>query len=260
MSDLNVPKSVFEALAAFGLKDEEIRIYLSLLNLGEALLTDIAREIGANRTTLYPYMDRLMRFDLIRKSIKGKRIAYMAQDPAKIMELKKRQDRLLDNALPKLQELFQESGTSALKVISFDGLRAMRKLYDEMSQETGYLYSIFSPKELFEIFNENDGVKFLKNVEKNGIDLKELVPDDEDGRLYAQYGYTPLLGKPFKFKKRPVRLLEKTEVLNDILISYDKTAFISYKSQSAVLIKDRFISQTHKNIFERLWQSAKNPN
>ncbi len=259
MTKAEYSKKLFEALESLGLKEEEIRIYLSLLKLGEALLSDIAREIGANRTTLYPYMERLLSFDLVRKSIKGKRIAYLAQEPRKILELKKRQDRLLEESLPKLQELYQGSQISALKVISFEGLRAVRELYDEMTRDTGFLYSIFSPKELFEVFNENDGVKFLKNVEEHGIDLKELVPDDEDGRLYAQYGYTPLLGKPFKFKKRPVRLLEKTEVLNDILISYEKTAFVSYKTQSAVLIKDRSVSQTHKNIFELLWQSAKKP-
>jgi len=241
------------ALSSLGLKSEEIEIYLTLLKLKEALLTEIAREMGVNRTTLYPYIDSLLKRSLIRKSVKGKRITFVPESPKRLLDIKRKQDKLLSSAMPKLEKLFSEIKDKP-ELLFFSGKRAILELYESMTESPGFLYALFSPKDYFELFNENDGEKFLRNIEKHGIDFKELVPSDKEGKEYQEYGYTPLLGKPFKFKKREIRLLpDGFEVENDILINSSSLALVSPKTQSAIWIKNESLSKTHRSIFDLLW-------
>ncbi len=242
------------ALLSLGLKNEEIDIYLTLLKLKQALLSEIARELGVNRTTLYPYIDGLLKRSLVRKSIKGKRIVYVPESPKKLLDIKRGQDKLLSFALPELEKMFSDIKEKP-EVLFFSGKRSISDIYDKMTQNPGFLYSIFSPKEYFKLFNENDGEKFLQNIEKYGIELKELVPNDKDGKEYKEYGYTPLLGKPFKFKKHEVRILPKDiNIENDILINSSSIALVSPKTETAIWIQNESLSNTFKSIFNFLWQ------
>ncbi len=248
---------LIKQLQTLGLKKEEAELYIALLGLKSALLSDLAREIGANRTTLYPYMDALLNLGLVRKSVKGKRVLYIAESPEKLKELQKKQERALSQSLSKLQELFASSSGSPSTVLFYEGDNGMRAIYDEMINETGFLYSIFSVDEYFNAFENNkDGESFLKKIEKRGIELKELVENSKAGREYKKYGYSPQLGKPFKFKKRPIKLLPVGfKVSADLLIAADKLAFISLVSKHAILIKDKQIASLQKEIFDQLWNT-----
>ncbi len=249
---------LIKQLQTLGLKKEEAELYITLLELKSALLTDLAREIGANRTTLYPYMDSLLRLGLVRKSIKGKRVLYIAEDPSGLKDLQKKQERALSQSLDRLQEIFNSASNKPRSVLFYEGDDGIRAIYNEMISDTGFLYSIFSVDKYFELFAASkEGEKFLKEVERRGIDLRELVEDSESGREYKAYGYIPELGKVYKFKKRPIKILPKYfDVGSDILIAADKVAFVSLVSKSALLIKDKQIAAVQKNLFEQVWTSV----
>ncbi len=247
-------KNLLDALESLGLKQEEAQIYIALLELKEALLSDIAKTLGANRTTLYPYVNRLLKMGLLKKSVKGKRILYLPESPEILKKIQEAQARKLNANIANLQELYSASRNEPT-VLFYNGIDGMRQIYDEMISETGFLYSIFSVDDYFEIFqNSRDGEKFLKEVEKKGIDLKELVKHSASGVNYAEYGYLPQIGKIYKFNKRPIKLLpEDFKINSDLLISHEKVAFVSLRSQNALLVKDKDIAKLQKLLFENLW-------
>ncbi len=248
---------LIKQLQILGLKKEEAELYIAILSLKSALLSDLARDIGANRTTLYPYMDTLLDLGLVRKSVKGKRVLYIAENPERLKELQKKQERALSQSMTKLQELFSASSGSPSTVLFYEGDDGMRAIYDEMINETGFLYSVFSVDEYFNVFeNSKYGELFLKKIEERGIELRELVENTDAGREYKEYGYSPQLGKPFKFKRRPIKLLPSGfQVSADLLIASEKLAFVSLANKHAILIKDKQIASVQKAMFDKLWDT-----
>ena len=63
---------VKHSLGNLGFHDKEIEIYLSLLELGSASYTELARKTGINRSTLYPLIGKLQERGVVRYEIDNK--------------------------------------------------------------------------------------------------------------------------------------------------------------------------------------------
>ena len=232
-------KTAIKIFEAIGLTDEEAKIYMILVKLKSALLTDIARELGVNRTTLYPYIETLLKLNLVRKTIKGKRIYYTPESPQQIKNLKKIKDRKFDDALPKLEAAFS-SVSAPGKVITFENKSSIKELCEIMIKNASFLHIIHNPKDTTKILGKDGFNAILESIRKQKIKLRELWPQGEE---YLEHHADHF-----------VKNLPKHEHIESaILINADTVAFISYKSESGVLIKDKSIANTFKILFENLW-------
>lgn len=99
---------VFEGL---GLKEEEVKIYLALLDLGPITVGQLAKEIGTPRPSLYGYLDRLTDMELVSEDDSGTVKLFYAEniDRLNILYMKKMSDlrsrqKLLQGILPELQD------------------------------------------------------------------------------------------------------------------------------------------------------------
>lgn len=126
---------VFEGL---GLKEEEVKIYLALLDLGPITVGQLAKEIGTPRPSLYGYLDRLHEMGLVSEDDSGTVKLFYAEsiDRLNILYMKKMSDlrsrqKLLQTILPELQ------GQSAKHYIKprlehFEGQDAFLSICDRM--------------------------------------------------------------------------------------------------------------------------------
>ncbi|MBS3097523.1 hypothetical protein J4209_01865 [Candidatus Woesearchaeota archaeon] len=70
-----------EALRKFGLSDREIKVYLALLELGEALASKIAEKTNTPRTLSYDILENLLKKGLVSYVIKSNKKYFSAFDP-----------------------------------------------------------------------------------------------------------------------------------------------------------------------------------
>ena len=75
-----------EQLERLGLNRNEAKIYLALLDLGEAQAGQISKKAQINRTTTYDSVERLIQRGLVTYVIKANKKVFQPVHPTKILE------------------------------------------------------------------------------------------------------------------------------------------------------------------------------
>jgi len=232
-----------------GLNENEIKIYLALLKNGQCVISDISRHSGVKRGTVYQYIDNLAARNIIRKTVKGKRILYYPEDPKKLLTI-------LDHARKSFNEIFPElnamyASTSSKPTVRFyEGKDGLRSVYREMTKTTKTLWSMFSADRYFQIFSEKDSKEFINNIYQSGGKLRDLVQNTKLGAEYVKEKWggktavSKLLSKDFNFSV-------------DLLIAGDKVAMISFDNLIAVVIENKGIAELQGNFLKFIWKSVK---
>ena len=90
------------ALEAWGLNPKQIRIYLALLELGEATTVRLSEVTGINRTTLYDILTSLIEQGIVGSTAKDKVTYFYASKPQTLINLLKEKENAVKSILPLL--------------------------------------------------------------------------------------------------------------------------------------------------------------
>ncbi len=242
-------EKIEKTLEGIGLNEHEAKIYLTLLRHGQSIVSDISKNSGVKRATVYQYIDGLTAQDIIRKTVKGKRIVYYPEDPQKLISIMEKKQKKIKQVFPDLEKLYVNSSSKPV-VRFYEGKDGLRSVYREMTQTYKTLWSVFSADRYFKVFTEKDGIEFSENIYQNGGQLKDLVQDTPLGREYVREKWggetsvSRLLPKDFDFSV-------------DLLVSGDNVAMISFDSLVAVIIENKGIAELQMNFLKFIWKSSK---
>lgn len=242
-----------KSLRKFGLKDKEIKIYLTLLTLGPSSVRKIALEANINRGTGYDILKKLIEMGLVSHYEKKSYQYFVPEDPAKIIDILQEREKEITRTkkeilktIPDLQLLYSNitqkpfvkfyEGYSGAKEILRDVLNTVSKLEDKEY----FVYSAESIREyLYKSFKD-----FSEERIKKGVRVKVIA-----------------LGKGGKLRGKDERkwLNNISESAPNYIIIYgNKTAFISIDRNDepqGIIIEDEATSQMQKIIFKYLWES-----
>lgn len=238
-------------LKEIGLTDNEIRIYLELLNLGEALASELSNRTGINRTLTYQILNNLLRRGLISYVIKNNVKYFKAAHPSKLVDFLKEKETNIQRLIPDLLKLVKPTekkysvelyeGKEGLKTILNDVIRSRPK---EFLDFTSGMTLILLP------------VYYIDNWEKKRL----------KANIYARF----LFNKTDIGKKRGVQLskLPKSEVRylpegfsapSHIYIYGDKLGITLWEGDFpfGILIKSKEIADRFREFFEWFWKLSK---
>ncbi|MDD9953501.1 MAG: hypothetical protein OXR66_04130 [Candidatus Woesearchaeota archaeon] len=124
-----------QILSEIGLTKTEIKIYLTLLRIGESTTTNIVRESGIHASKVYEFLDRLQKKGLATYVIQANKKHFSAANPEFLQEFLKEKQRAIEHQkdeiqalIPELQSLHKQGGTIPFKV--YTGLRGIKSFYD----------------------------------------------------------------------------------------------------------------------------------
>lgn len=234
-------------------REGEAVVYATLLRLGQAMISDIAREAGLKRTTVYEYLGTLLREGFVAKTIRKKRILYVPEHPKKILggfdrkeqEIQMRK-RKAEKYLPELESLYI-STSSQPAITYYEGRDGLLEVYRQVVDTHQDVYAFFTPKKFFEIFSEQQNEEILMRLRENGGTLRNLVEYSEAAKKrlnmkkYDDFVKNKVLPKEFHFE-------------TDLIIFGDTVAMISFQGLVGVLIRDRAIADLQRNIFKMMWR------
>jgi len=240
-----------EILTENGFNEKEAKLYLAVLELGEAPISRVAAKTHLKRTTIYSLVESLKERGAI--SVTKKRgIQYLsALSPRVLVDRFKHSAHLAEEMLPTMMEMAYSSPLKP-RIRFFEGLKGLRAILREFSHSKeptmGFTDYEQMPKELFQ---------FIR---------KEVVPVrmklNNPVRLIAAKNMTNIaIQKQDAMHSGEHRLVEFPKPQNPIeilLFEGSKVAFLSFtkKELFGLIIDSAAIHQTLRNIFELVWAGA----
>jgi sugar-specific transcriptional regulator TrmB len=245
-------------LEDLGLTKTEIKIYLSLLKIGQSTTTNIVRDSGIHASKVYEFLDRLIQKGLVSYVIKSNKKYFSASDPKYLKELlREKQVRLKDQELevdaiiPELMNI-KKSKQDEIKSEVYEGLKGVKSVYEKIltllkKGDTQYIMGV--PK----IANDKlEGyvLDWHERREKKGIKCKYIF--DSNARNYGKI-------------RKEMRLTDVRYLPNNIIspvwieIFGDNVIIGHIKGFNAMLflIQDKEIAKSYLDYFKLIWGISK---
>jgi sugar-specific transcriptional regulator TrmB len=246
-------------LSKLGLDSNETKIYLYLLKTGVQSVKQISEEIFINRTTVYRYLESLVKKGLAEWIISERGRKIQASPPENLSPLlyKKKSDiQELENNFPsfisniKTLKPIQKLSTQVRYYTDEDGIEQIIWNTLSASKKT-YSYAAFGRRNFINPAFED---KFEEEWARRG--LKDIVITNQ---THLDYVTKQLV---FSYKKNlDIRIIPSSKfyISNDIIIYNNIIAIISLEKNNlvGVEIENTEIAKTQKSIFNIVWEVAK---
>lgn len=248
-----------QILKQLNFSEKEIDIYLAILKLGSASVTELAKSAEIKRPTTYVILEKFKEMGLISFSIKKDKKIFIAEDPEKLLQLLKEEreallnkEKKLKDSLPKLKALTKKD--TVVPIVRYykekEGVwnilnNIMNSEHDSRMITSGKAFDVLGKKRI-----ERDVLQKRKQ-----IGTKSYIISDHDPHQIDTYRKKELLFREFRF-------LPETIDLNSLVYIYEnKIALIFLKdSLSGITIENKELFLIFKFMFDSLWKELEGKN
>jgi sugar-specific transcriptional regulator TrmB len=251
-----VNSHIEQNLAQFGLSPKEAQTYLALLELGTALVTDVAKKADLNRSTTYVILEALSKQGLVSITERKKIRFYTGASPDRIVaNLENNAKRSLElvgiakSLLPELKSLYSGSGPKP-KIQFFEGPEGIKTAYEDTLTSSETIRAFASIESMHSTL-PGYFPEYYKKRAKKGINIRSIFPDTPESRDRI---------KNNKEEKRESLLVPKNiySFTPEINVYDKKVVFMSLKEKFALIIESEELADGLKKAFELAWLGAKN--
>lgn len=242
-----------EELKLLGLNSTEIKLYITLLKIGESPASEIAKKSGIPRSSIYDVLERLEKEGLATHITKNFLKFFTATDPGTIITNLEHTKKKIQDVLPELNKI-KNRGVVSPKTEIYTGQKGMQNV----------LNMILKEKELFVIGaskKTSDVLPFFmeswhKERAKRKIQTKIIYNNTKEIKkdlAKSEYFLQSKSGWHHKFLNMNYLSPVMTVVFgNKVMLGTWKK-----DEPSAVLIEDKDIAETYKQYILGLWKIAK---
>jgi len=237
-----------ETLIAIGLTNREAEAYLALLQLQEALASEISSKTKESRSHIYETLGSLIEKGLASYVIKNNRKYFRPSPPEKLIEYLREKEVLAQNILPSLQVLYKPKIKKPIVEV-YEGKEGIKTVLNDVlkaGKEWLCLGSTGKSSEIIPFYLEH----FHKQRIKQKIHLRVIYNDDTFGRKRGvEISKLPYSNVKYMQKLSPTTTYIYEEKV--VIISWEKEKLL------AIMITDNDISKSYKEFFEAIWKTAR---
>ncbi len=237
---------IFEDL---GLTKTEIKIYLTLLELGSSSAGKILENSKLPNSTVHRDLNLLIEKGIVNFILNGRIKIYQATNPEHFFDFIEDKKRRFEEILPELKQ--KQNATKEKESASvFKGIRGIKEVYNLLINSKGKEYNTFGGGH---ITVDIMGLSWWDNLHKRRVANK----------LPARQVWDESVKKEGKeIQKNPltkIRYIDKKfEQFQETIIVGDYVAITVFSENPyAFLIKDSKVAESYRKHFEFLWESAK---
>ncbi len=238
------------SLVKIGLSNNEADVYLLLLELEEALASDIAEKSRISRPHIYDTLAKLVDKGLAGYVIKNNRRYYRAVDPSKLMDFLKEKELSLKNIMPQLLELSKPKTKKPI-VELYEGKEGLKTILNDVIRTRPKEWLDFTSgrtKEVLPYFMDH----WEKKRADAGIKARIIFNDDRFGRHRIK--------EVSKFKLIETRFFPKGfQSPSHIYVYGNKIAIMLWSKDFpfGILVENKDISNRFREFFEWFWKISK---
>lgn len=244
-------KNIREKLKKLDLSEKEIDIYLAVLKLKQANITQIAEKANIKRTSAYHCLQNLINKNLVIKQIKNDKKIYIIEEPQEgLNNILREKKEIINSLIPEIKEIFgQASIVPEIKI--YRNTSGLRKMFEDiLNSKEKYSRYYLSDFILEDILGE----KFIDEFVKKRIERKIVSIS------LRSFDYKPTREKGIEHAKqyRKVKFLPNKIKIKPYMAIYDnKVVVISTKEEKlGFIIESQEFAQAQKVIFDMLWDNV----
>ena len=235
-----------DVLKDLGLSDKEIKIYLTLLSLGQSSVNAIAKRSRLNRVTTYDVLKYLQEKGLVSYVIKSGVKYFESAAPRKFLGDLQEKEVKLKSILPELEAL-KESVKAKPAIELYEGIAGLKTVLEDILKHKKETWFIADP-------NLMDALPFyfphfIRKKRKLGMFSKVITLDCKRMRNYQKKN-------PEKFVK--LKFINE-RLLTTKIIYGNKVATLTFEKDNSigVIIDNKEIAETERKLFSLLWKVGK---
>lgn len=241
-----------QQLKLLGLTDNEIKLYMSLLEVGENTVGPIIKKLNMHRQVAYDALEGLEKKNMVITSIQNNRTYFKIANPQNIIDNIKHREEIAMRLMPEIiDKLAGQKKGQDIKI--YQGEKAYRDLVaknDELQPTDSTTYIISGGQgrfyELMKIsgaLEKSNKIREKKNIKTKILyskDMKKILPEDPRANSERRF------------------LDQKISPPISIQIWHDSINLISFGSDIFVIeIKNEDFCQAYLNYFNIFWEIAK---
>ena len=227
-----------------GLSEKEAKLYLTVLQKGEAPIGELAKASDLKRTTLYTIVENLQQRNILHVQKRDKVQYVSALPPRVLIERFKQSAQMAENVLPELMKLAYEPGDED-EIVSLDS-HEIQKILRDFAQEKGPIRGTLSMG--------NAAFEKLETLLKDRQPLHQpdqlLISNNQAGQLLGAQVIEPQ-------QVRFVEMNQSDENTNIfLLINSNKILFLSASSTevSGQIVHSKAVYNSLSIQWNMLWQ------
>lgn len=245
---------ISEKLEKFGLSEKESKVYLSLLQLGTSVVSDVAKKAQINRSTTYVLLESLVRHELASISERKNIRLYTPAPPERIIQILEESVKkyiglveIAKTILPELKSTYVDVGPKS-KVKFLEGVEGIKTAYENTLTSKETIRAFASIENMHTAIPDYFPEYYNRRSAKN-IHIKAIFPD------------TPEAQERIKFNEKEAReaYLVPSEHYGfspEINIYDDKIVFMSLMEKFALMIESAELANALKKAFDLAWMEA----
>jgi len=236
-------------LEDLGLTQAEIKVYISLLELGSSPAGPILEKSKLQNSVVHRALNSLIEKGLISFIFEGKRKIYQAINPENFHDFIENKKKRFDQILPELKNKQKLAKKVTFGEI-FKGKKGINQMYTTLLNSGGKEYNTFGggSQVTYDIMGET----WWKNLHAKRI-AKKIPCRQIFDETIRNFGNN-LNKKPMtnvRFLSKEYAQLQETVIIGD----YVGIAIFT-ENPYAVLIKDKVVAEGYRKQFEILWNKA----
>ncbi len=242
-------------LLDLGFKEEEAKVYLSLLELGSSYVSLIAKKAGVQRVACYHTLEKLIHRGLITSYTHNKIKYFTVEHPQILVNQLENKFKHAKKLLPELLSI-----TNALaykpKIHYFEGLEGVKNIFEDTLTSQGELLGYTNLEAIPKVIPEAFIKEYVKRKMENNIRSRMLSPISDKSLAYTKDFY------PKNFNSKLIEILfinpEQFQFEYEINIYDDKVSLVSLNPNELIglIIESPVYAKTQKAIFNLAWLGA----
>lgn len=240
-------------LEELGLSPNEAKIYVALIEIGQASVPRISLKTGVHKRNVYDTIPRLLKKGLIYQIAESKEVKYAAVEPAKLEDIIWEKEAKLNSILPLLNDQFKKTKTNEAVYI-YKGVEGFKNYLRDILKVGEDVYFVGAKGGWFDEGLKTFIRKFLNQAKKKGIKyyhifdsaVKEQAPE-----------LLPLLGKPYKFLPSKYSTTGAIDIFGDHIVTFSGLHVKDITDDvTLVVIINKELADCYRTWFKFIWDNC----
>ncbi|MBI2675328.1 MAG: hypothetical protein HYX24_02635 [Candidatus Aenigmarchaeota archaeon] len=246
---------VVETLRKIGLTESEIKVYLTLLDLGSSATGQIIRKSGLHSSRTYECLEKLQLKGLVSFVVKANKKYFEAASPERIMDFMNERQEEIEIVKKEVKDIIPELnarkkfGKPVQEATIYSGYKGMKSILENMLEE------LKSGGEYY-VFGADGGMRDVLGFYFKVYQKKKYKYNIRSKVIFGERARNTQLLKEYigeaKFVAAEYSSPTDTFIYGDNIVLF----IWNEKPPFAVLIRNRSTAESYKNYFHLLWKAA----
>lgn len=238
-----------EALKEYGLTENEINVYITLLKTGEAPAQSIAKYSQLPRTTAYHLLDSLIQKGLASSVVKENKQYFQGIKPQRIVELLNEKKKMIEKIVPELSQLISTIKEKPAVTV-FEGFKGIKAVLQDVLEEKRIICHFGDIISLQNVLPYAFPQYITQRVSKK-IPIRIICKKEEP--------HKELLKTAKKEFREFVFVPDNYSFKTSVFIYSNKVAIFNLQKEPyyVIVIENKDFYETQKNMFELIWKAYK---